>query len=230
MTLTWLMELAFRNVAVKILGTLTHLSNLIKSRQDRRAHLIEQRSLIDESRVKTLTEDIARAAADLTKRDREQAVRKHDLEIANSNLEKKSEEYRKLETKATLSDSRKSNAMAGTDLAHLVGEVIRDLEVDHVHRVAEIMSARFLEIVGSDPEIDSAIFGSVAINDDSFDIEVRTPQGSRLDFDAEINGASQRALTLSFIWALMEVAEVEAPRIIDTPLGMVAGSGKDSTY
>jgi DNA sulfur modification protein DndD len=65
----------------------------------------------------------------------------------------------------------------------------------------------------------------VTINE-SFDIEVRTPQGSRLDFDAEINGASQRALTLSFIWALMEVAEVEAPRIIDTPLGMVAGAVK----
>jgi hypothetical protein len=76
-----------------------------------------------------------------------------------------------------------------------------------------------------DPEIDSAIFGSVSIND-SFDIEVRTPQGTKLDFDAEINGASQRALTLSFIWALMEVAEVEAPRIIDTPLGMVAGAVK----
>lgn len=207
------------------LGAFTNLSNLIKDRQDRRAHLIEQRSRIDEARVKTLTDDIARATADVTKRDREQAVRKHDLEIAKSNLEIKSEEYRKLETKASLSDSRKSNAMVGTDLAHLVGEVIRDLEVDHVHRVAEIMSGRFLEIVGSDPEIDSAIFGSVAIND-AFDIEVRTPQGSRLDFDAEINGASQRALTLSFIWALMEVAEVEAPRIIDTPLGMVAGAVK----
>ena len=87
------------------------------------------------------------------------------------------------------------------------------------------MATMFLDIVGSDPEIDSSVFAEVTINE-SFDIEVRDPGGRRLDFDGEINGASQRALTLSFIWALMEVAAVEAPRIIDTPLGMVSGSVK----
>ena len=35
-----------------------------------------------------------------------------------------------------------------------------------------------------------------------------------------------RKIYWAFIWALMEVAEVEAPRIIDTPLGMVAGAVK----
>jgi DNA sulfur modification protein DndD len=215
----------FLELRREYLSGLTDLTGLIASRQQKRAALLERRARIDESRVKVLTEDIAGAEADLSRKDREQAVRRHELQTAETELATKADEFRKLQKKATLSDERKANATAAADLVHLVSEVIRDLEVDHVKRVADIMSARFLEIVGSDPEIDSAIFGSVSINE-SFDIEVRTPQGSRLDFDAEINGASQRALTLSFIWALMEVAEVEAPRIIDTPLGMVAGAVK----
>ena len=46
------------------------------------------------------------------------------------------------------------------------------------------------------------------------------------DTDFELNGASQRALTLAFIWALMEISGTTAPRIIDTPLGMVTGGVK----
>jgi DNA sulfur modification protein DndD len=41
-----------------------------------------------------------------------------------------------------------------------------------------------------------------------------------------LNGASKRALTLSFIWALTEVSGVIAPRVIDTPLGMMSGGVK----
>jgi DNA sulfur modification protein DndD len=33
-------------------------------------------------------------------------------------------------------------------------------------------------------------------------------------------------LTFSFIWALTEVSQVTAPRIIDTPLGMMSGAVK----
>lgn len=209
----------------EVLVAFTEVNDRIVTSNGKRAELKERRDRIDESRVSTLTADIASAEADLTKRDRDLAVLKFQLQNAAGELQKKKNEEDKLKKKANLSDERKSNATVSADLAHLVKEVIRDLEVDHVQRVATIMSARFLEIIGSDPEIDSAIFGSVSINE-SFDIEVRTPQGSKLDFDAEINGASQRALTLSLIWALMEVAEVEAPRIIDTPLGMVAGAVK----
>jgi DNA sulfur modification protein DndD len=207
------------------LGKLNNLQELINSRQQKRSSLVDRRARIDESRVKTLTDDINSADADISKKEREQAVQKHELQKTLEKLAQAEGQYKAVKKKAKLSDHRKANATAASDLLHLVAEVIRDLEVDHVKRVAEIMSSHFLEIVGSDPEIDSAIFGSVSINE-SFDIEVRTPQGSRLDFDAEINGASQRALTLSFIWALMEVSGVEAPRIIDTPLGMVAGAVK----
>ena len=39
---------------------------------------------------------------------------------------------------------------------------------------------------------------------------------------------SRRALTLSFILALTKVSEVEAPNVIDTPLGMTSGYVKRS--
>ncbi|CAK6695350.1 AAA family ATPase [Synechococcus sp. CBW1107] len=197
----------------------------IRKLQERRKHLLSCREQIDEARVAVLTSDIKGAQNSLVERDRKLAIKRHELE----NLEKKvtecQERLRKKERTAFLNNALRANASAAGDLKQLVDEAIRSLEVDQVQQVATLMSDRFLEIVGSDPELDAAIFGSVTINKE-FDIEVRTPTGQRLDFDAEINGASQRALTLAFIWALMEVACVEAPRIIDTPLGMVAGAVK----
>jgi DNA sulfur modification protein DndD len=47
-----------------------------------------------------------------------------------------------------------------------------------------------------------------------------------LNPDNELSGAQKRALTFSFIWALTEVSQVIAPRIIDTPLGMMSGRVK----
>jgi DNA sulfur modification protein DndD len=39
----------------------------------------------------------------------------------------------------------------------------------------------------------------------------------------DLNGASRRALTISFVLALTEISGVEGPNVIDTPLGMMAG-------
>ena len=94
-----------------------------------------------------------------------------------------------------------------------------------MHRVTDRMNDLFMEIVGGNPEFEAGVFTRVYIDDD-YNIKVDTHDGRTLDTDFELNGASQRALTLSFIWALMEVSGTTAPRIIDTPLGMVAGGVK----
>ena len=44
-----------------------------------------------------------------------------------------------------------------------------------------------------------------------------------LDPDNDLNSASRRALTLAFILALTKVSGVEAPNVIDTPLGTMSG-------
>lgn len=54
------------------------------------------------------------------------------------------------------------------------------------------------------------------------------PDERNLNPNIDLNGASRRALTLAFILALTKVSEVEAPNVIDTPLGMMAGLVKTS--
>ena len=93
-------------------------------------------------------------------------------------------------------------------------------------RVSEKMNEIFIDMIGADPE-QFAIIRRAEINK-SFDIKVYGPQDRALDPDRDLNGASRRALTLAFILALTLVSEVEAPNVIDTPLGMMSGYVKRS--
>jgi len=83
------------------------------------------------------------------------------------------------------------------------------------------MNSLFLKMIGADPE-QGSIIQRAEISPD-FDIIVYGPDGRTLNPDRDLNGASRRALTLSFILALTKVSEVEAPNVIDTPLGMMSG-------
>jgi len=93
-------------------------------------------------------------------------------------------------------------------------------------KVSELMNSVFLEMIGADPE-QGAIIRQAEINKD-FDIVVYGPNDRTLNPDRDLNGASRRALTLAFILALTKVSEVEAPNVIDTPLGMMSGYVKRS--
>ena len=93
-------------------------------------------------------------------------------------------------------------------------------------RVSEQMNEVFLEMIGADPE-QFAIIRRAEISKE-FDIIVYGPQGRTLNPDRDLNGASRRALTLAFILSLTLVSEVEAPNVIDTPLGMMSGYVKRS--
>ena len=88
------------------------------------------------------------------------------------------------------------------------------------------MNSVFLEMIGADPE-QGAIIQRAEISRD-FDIIVYGPSDRTLNPDRDLNGASRRALTLAFILALTKVSEVEAPNVIDTPLGMTSGFVKRS--
>jgi DNA sulfur modification protein DndD len=88
------------------------------------------------------------------------------------------------------------------------------------------MNSIFLEMIGADPE-QGAIIRRAEISPE-FDIIVYGPNDRTLNPDRDLNGASRRALTLAFILALTKVSEVEAPNVIDTPLGMTSGYVKRS--
>lgn len=97
---------------------------------------------------------------------------------------------------------------------------------EELGKVSELMNTIFLEMIGADPE-QGAIIRRTEISQD-FDIIVYGPNDRTLNPDRDLNGASRRALTLAFILALTKVSEVEAPNVIDTPLGMTSGYVKRS--
>ncbi len=110
------------------------------------------------------------------------------------------------------------------DLERIVKGTLEAMQDTYVRKVSELMNRLFLYMVGADPE-QGAIFQGVGIDADH-NIVVWTKDGNTLNPTFEVNGASQRALTFSLIWALTEVSGVTAPRVIDTPLGMMSGNVK----
>ena len=110
------------------------------------------------------------------------------------------------------------------DLESIVDGALSDMQGTYLQRVSDRMNALFLDMIGADPS-QGAIYQGVRITP-SYSIVVDTKDNRTLNPDHEVNGASQRALTFAFIWALTEVSGVVAPRVIDTPLGMMSGNVK----
>ena len=106
--------------------------------------------------------------------------------------------------------------------------VVSQLKGEELKKVSREMKRIFLEMIGSSPDDnDFTLITSAELTED-FEIVVYGSGGHRLNPDEDLNGASRRAITLAFILALTKVSEVEAPNVIDTPLGMMAGYVKQS--
>ena len=111
------------------------------------------------------------------------------------------------------------------DLGSVVKSTFDELQNVYMLRVSDRMNALFLQMVGADPTVAGGVFKKAEITPD-YEIKVLSAENRTLDPDHELNGASKRALTLAFIWALTEVSGVIAPRVIDAPLGMMSGGVK----
>ncbi len=174
---------------------------------------IEQKRLLQKTMTSSLREKnsaLYQAQASL------QAVEK-DLKDLNHNQEK----LRQADEKMAGLNAEKTIL---NDLQQIVRGSLREMQETYLERVSNRMNDLFLRMVGSDPEQD-AIFQGAHING-NYSIVVQTTDNRTLNPDYEVNGASQRALTFAFIWALTEVSGVVAPRVIDTPLGMMSGNVK----
>lgn len=112
------------------------------------------------------------------------------------------------------------------DLLRVFDRSLERLKSDELARVSALMNEIFLDMIGADAE-QGAIIRRASISKE-FDIVVFGPDDRLLNPDRDLNGASRRALTLAFILALTKVSGVEAPNIIDTPLGMMSGYVKSS--
>ena len=112
------------------------------------------------------------------------------------------------------------------DVMHVLQSSYERITNEELKKVSDLMNSIFLEMIGADPE-QGAIIRRAEISPE-FDIIVYGPNDRTLNPDRDLNGASRRALTLAFILALTKVSDVEAPNVIDTPLGMTSGYVKRS--
>ena len=113
-----------------------------------------------------------------------------------------------------------------SDIERVLKDSYERITNEELTKVSQLMNVIFLEMIGADPD-QGAIIQKAEISKD-FDILVYGPNDRALNPDRDLNGASRRALTLAFILALTKVSEVEAPNVIDTPLGMMSGYVKRS--
>ena len=186
----------------------------------------EKRSRIDEERIQDLTQRIysnGRKRLEFERQVGDLSGRLIELEEMERLCRERVE---KAERQDDLNKKLRRRSTVARDLHNVATGTLTRLKCNYIRRVSSRMNDLFLDIVGADPGADANVFTGVSIAEKNHDIVIHTLEGRTLDADTELNGASQRALTLSFIWALMEVAKREAPRIIDTPLGMTSGAVK----
>jgi DNA sulfur modification protein DndD len=135
-------------------------------------------------------------------------------------------------SKATKKLGKRDSSADKFKTAKLIKKVLQDVVVqlkgDELVKVSYEMNRIFLEMIGASPDENDFTQITRAELTKDFDIMVYGASGAVLNPDEDLNGASRRAITLAFILALTKVSEVEAPNVIDTPLGMMAGYVKQS--
>ena len=179
---------------------------------------------IDEEEIEIKRRNEKSSQSSLQQKNREL----RDYEISLRDLDEKIKEFTRRQTELRRADERMADLNAELsilqDVESIVGGTLTDMQDTYLQRVSNRMNELFLDMIGSDPSQD-AIYQGVRITS-NYSIVVDTKDNRTLNPDHEVNGASQRALTFAFIWALTEVSGVIAPRVIDTPLGMMSGSVK----
>ena len=145
-------------------------------------------------------------------------------------LKKEAKRLAELRDKLLRRQRKGARIIARLDVVNDVKQILENsydrIVNEELTKVSELMNSIFLEMIGADPE-QNAIIQKAEISED-FDILVYGVNDRTLNPDLDLNGASRRALTLAFILALTKVSEVEAPNVIDTPLGMMSGYVKES--
>ena len=112
------------------------------------------------------------------------------------------------------------------DLQTIMNDALEVMKTKELARVSGRMNEIFLKMIGSDESERSTIKHAEITPE--FKIIVLGLHDQELNPSQDLNGASRRALTIAFILALTEVSEVDAPNVIDTPLGMTSGFVKTS--
>ena len=200
--------------------------------QNRESLAIQLRSL--DVQIDQLPDTDIQGLRDTLRDHERQRDRFRDIRVRNeTRLETLREEARDLTRqrgKLLREQEKGSRILAELNVIQDIESVLKNsyerITNEELSKVSGLMNSFFLEMIGADPE-QRAIVQRAEISPE-FDILVYGPEDRMLNPDLNLNGASRRALTLAFILALTKVSEVEAPNVIDTPLGMMSGYVKRS--
>ena len=187
----------------------------------------DRRKLIDEERIRNLTNRLQSSRDKKSTYDRQRGQVGGNINLLEVRLSQQQKVVSDAEKRETLNDVLTHKVDISRDLLSLSQGILHRLESEHVHRVSKRMNQMFLDIEGADTSAEANLYTGVSILPEIYDVIIHTGEERTLNAANELNGANKRVLTLSLIWALMEVAEKEAPRIIDTPIGMTSGSLKE---
>lgn len=195
----------------------------LKTLHDEQGQKLKSLEVQLDSIPKTNVQELRAQKQDMIKQrdqfNRDQATYEAKLDNLNT-------EYRSLvATRTNLLTKQSKGARTLNDL-----EVARDIEQilensydlitnEDTIKVSELMNEFFPEMIRANPD-QGAIIQKVEISKD-FDILAYGLNNVPLDLKEGLFGAAKRALTMSFILALAQVSKVEAPNVIDTPLGMM---------
>ena len=128
--------------------------------------------------------------------------------------------WRSLTAKVEKGEKISRQLDVASDLRMIVEKALGRMKTVEVQSVSARMNDLFLDMIGADQE--SALITRAEITSE-FSIVVYGRNDLIMDPSSDLNGASRRALTISFVLALTEISGVEAPNVIDTPLGMMSG-------
>lgn len=200
----------------------------LKTAQERAKELERQLEVLPNTAVPDLMKG-KKAAEEERKNqiraEREGEIQMHSLERERTGLTKRRDQLLRSEKKYA---RLRANLRAADDIHDVLALTFAAIQQGKMKEVSEETNRLFLQmIVANTEQAQKAIIQRAEITDD-YDIVVTGPQGRRLDPDRDLNGASRRAITLSFILALTNVSGVEAPNVIDTPLGMTSGLVRQS--
>ena len=200
----------------------------LSSDQKRLKKLTAERDAIDDTSLNEYRELEYSLSRKLDSARIQLGQREGSIDEAKQRKRDAEENRKKIENKLTKTDSSVDKLNLSRNVQNIFHQIEERLVKEELMKVSDEMNRIFLEMIGAEPEVNDLTLITKAELTEDYDILVYGPNGHPLNPDQDLNGASRRAITLAFILALTKVSQVEAPNVIDTPLGMMSGFVKRS--
>ena len=209
----------------------------IIAKLDRRLKASEQfKEFADQqAELETRLEALAPSAVEDLRRDKEEALRKYgeaqeivrniqrEVETTKADLRAIDSNLKTLGSQLTEKSEFNAKIEVHNDLLELVTGALDSVKSDQIAKLSTVLDLNFRKMTGELGK-DDVVVESTELTQD-FEIVVKSSQGF-LNTENQLSGAQKRALTYSFIHALVKETGVTAPSVIDTPLGMTSGAMK----